>query len=515
MKTIISKSFLKRIALALSFLITTSVISQTITINPGVSYQSVTFGGDAKLTINRYAKGKTNSVSHKLFDEMKLKILRVPIFALQNINSPIYDDVIKVIKSVKAENRNVKIFASIANGDGYGTDYHGASKFPASWRGCCAYNVYSLNLTTYAAYLDRFMSKMKNAGITIDYLGPWNEDRADDSDHRKVFNQMKNLGSTKKVGLERWGLLTSISDVNDVEDRTDIIGSHFYDDIRISESNWDAKWSSLVSASADPVWYTEATRYKTNDNINNLVAGMDNIFPAIRGGAEAVIFYQACNRIVYANGGVPLIKYSGFKNIVNNAWGKVVNSYDNDSEIKVVTFGNNSRINVHILNTGTRNKSVAINLTNGYSAKGTVRRKIWTSSKTGATNSYNLNGNKKWNVTVNANSYSHLSIPLNKAVSRKISDNQLVSNDDFSTEFLGEFKVIPNPSNGNFQLNLPNDNNSEKITITLFSVDGRKMFSEVRNYENNISLNKNLPSGMYLVSASSGNTVYKDIIIIQ
>ena len=260
---------MKKSLLLLSLLLIANIaIAQKVTINPASSKQAVTFGGDAKLTISNYADGATNTVSNKLFSDMNLRILRVPIYALRGINHAIYDDVIKVIKSAQSANSNVKIFASIANGDGFGNDRHGASKFPGSWRGCCPANVYNLNLSQYAAYLDSFMTKMSNNGIKIDYLGPWNEDAADDSDHSKVFSQMNNLGSTKRVGLERFALQASINNVNDVEDRTDIIGSHFYDDgldhPGISENNWNSKWAELVSKSADPVWYTESTRYSTS-----------------------------------------------------------------------------------------------------------------------------------------------------------------------------------------------------------------------------------------------------------
>lgn len=498
----------------LLFLVAPSVTSQTITVNPGTSYQAVTFGGDAKLTIKNYADGNTSTVSDKLFDEMNLRILRVPIFALQPISDPIYDDVIEVINSVKAVNSNVKIFASIANGDGYGTDYHGEHKFPASWRGCCSYNVYSLNLTTYATYLDSFMTKMNNAGITIDYLGPWNEDSADDSDHRKVFDQMNNLGATKKVGLERWALSTSVADVDDVEDRTDIIGSHFYDDDTLGESNWNSTWASLVSASADPVWYTESTRYSTNDNIDRLIAGLNNIFPALRSGVEAVIFYQACNRIVYANGNTPPIKYSGFKNIVNNAWGKVINSYGNDNAIKVVSFGNNSTINIHILNTSNNNKTVAINLTNGYSVSGTVTRKIWDNSNTGTSNTYTLNGNTSWNVTCPANGYTHLNIPLNKSVASKTSNdkNVIIEEDIIITS--NELEIIPNPTKGNFKLNLPKITDIKEVRIKIFSLDGKEVFSEIKNYNTEILVNKNLTSGMYLLSVEAGKEIFNNKLVI-
>ncbi|GIZ09704.1 hypothetical protein FUMI01_24310 [Flavobacterium sp. UMI-01] len=481
--------------------------SDIITIQPEQQKQTVTFGGDAKLTIKDYAEGNTASVSNKLFGDMNLKVLRVPIFALQPISNGIYDNVITVINAVKAVNPNVKIFASIANGDGYGTDYHGAAKFPSGWRGCCSYNVYSLNLTTYAAYLDSFMDRMSAANITIDYLGPYNEDPGDDSDYLKISNQMTKLGNTKIFGLERWGLLTSIAEVDDLEDRTDFIGSHFYDDGTIPEADWDAKWGELVTASADPVWYTEATRYSTNDNIGNLIAGIDNIFPAIRGGAEGVIFYQVCKRFVYANGSAQPIKYSGFKNIVNNAEGKVIASNSTNGNIKVVVFGNESTLDVHIINKNATDNTVNLQLQNSYLGSGTVTQKIWTSSATGQSSTYSLSSEANWDIVVPANSYSHHKITLNKP---------LLGLKDASSKSNSVIKITPNPSsNGHFKLQLPEHTTEEKVVLKMFSLEGKEVFSEVKKYEQNLSIDTKLPSGLYLLSVTIAEKTYHTKVIVK
>ncbi|PWE01374.1 hypothetical protein [Marinilabilia rubra] len=386
----------------------------TAEVDPSTFHQEVTFGGDGKLTIKDWAEKDVSTTSQLLFGDMQLKVLRVPIFALQDISDPIYDNVITVIQAVQNVNPNVEIFASIANGDGYGNHYHGADKFPNQWIGCCPYNVYDLNLTAYASYLDSFMDRMSNVGINIDYLGPWNEDPADESDHRKVFDQMLNLGGTAKVGLERWGLQTSVNDVEDVMGQINVSGSHFYDDDAIAESSWESTWQQLVNKSSNPVWYTEATRYSTNDGIENLIAGMNNIFPAIRGGVENVTFYQVVKRFVWANGTALPIKYSGFKNLVNNASGKrVVPSNSSINDVKVIAFAKNKSLSLHFINLSTNNKTTRIELQSGYEAQGTVTRTIWTSSDTESSNSYNLGGNSAWNVTIPAESYVHINVPLN------------------------------------------------------------------------------------------------------
>ena len=85
--------------------------SQDASINlyPANLNQAVTFGGDGKLTIHDWANGNLNLVAQRLFVDMNLEIFRIPIFANQEINSPIYDDVIAVVKSVQQANPNVKI----------------------------------------------------------------------------------------------------------------------------------------------------------------------------------------------------------------------------------------------------------------------------------------------------------------------------------------------------------------------------------------------------------------------
>lgn len=496
----------KIVLLNITLLICMFSYAQTISIDPEHVNQSVTFGGDNKLTVKAWAEGNTDNVSMKLFQDMNLKILRVPIFALQSITDPIYDNVITVINSVKRYNPDVKIFASVANGDGYGEHYHGASKFPSGWTGCCADNVYRLNLTAYSAYLDSFMQRMTDAGITVDYLGPYNEDPGDDSDYLKIINQMTQLGNTEMVGVERWALQSSVDDVDDIEDRVSIVGSHFFDDETIPETNWESTWASLVTKSEDPVWYTESTRYSTGDNIGLLIAGMDNIFAPIRGGVEAVIFYQVCKRFVYANGSALPIKYSGFQNIVNNAEGKVITSTSNNSHIKVVTFGNNNTLDVHILNKNTTNNTVNLQLLNGFLGQGFVSTKTWTATQRGDASFDNVANASSWDITIPASSYTHLKIPLNKSI---LSTNEVVKKNQ-------AIKLSPNPTNGYFQIVLPNGIQRETVLIKIFSVEGREVLSETRSYDSRISVTKKLVPGVYIISIKTkNNTFYNGKLIVK
>jgi O-glycosyl hydrolase len=494
--------------LKILFFICVYSYSQTdiITINPEDVNQNVVFGGDNKLTVKSWAEGSTYNVSRLLYQDMNLKILRIPIFALQDISDPIYDNVISVVNSVKFYNPDVKIFASIANGDGYGADIHGAPKFPSGWTGCCPSNVYNLNITRYSAYLDSFMQRMTDAGITIDYLGPYNEDPGGNSDYSKITAQMTKLGDTKMIGLERWALEDAVDNVDDVENQVSIIGSHFYDDEKIPEADWDSTWASLVQKSEHPVWYTEATRYSIGDNIDLLIAGMDNIFAPIKGGAEAIIYYQVCKRFVYANGSTLPVKYSGFKNITNNSEGKVITSTSNNSNIKVVTFGNDNTLDVHIINKNTTDNVVNLQLLNNYLGNGVVNRKLWTASDTGIESTYTLTNNPNWNISVPANSYSHIKVTLNKPILNTTNMNYVSK----------EVKVFPNPSNGNFQLNLPASLNGEEVLLKIHSINGKEIFSKKSIYKPGFSLRKQLTSGVYIITmTTTDNIIYKGKIVVK
>ena len=71
------------------------------------------------------------------------------------------------------------------------------------------------------------------------------------------------------------------------------------------------------------------------------------------------------------------------------------------------------------------------------------------------------------------------------------------------------FKITPNPSEGIFQINMPID--VENGEISLFTLQGKKVFSEKRVFEQNTPVMynfKQLPSGLYLVNISNGDRTY-------
>lgn len=483
------KNSMKKLKLVIVFILSfiNILIAQdaTISVDPSVEKQQVIFGGDGKLTIKSWAEGSPEQISQKLFRDMKLEILRVPIFPLQPITNGIYDNVIHAIKIAQQINPELKIFASVANGDGYGVDYHGASKFPTNWVGCCPNNVYSLNLTAFASYLDSFMALMEENNIKIDYFGPFNEDAAGKSDYEKVFSQMKKLGNTTKIGMESWGLQTAINKVNDVENQLDIIGSHFYDDETLSD--WDGKWGELVQKTELPVWYTESTRYTTTDGIDKLIAGINNVLPAINGGADAVIFYQIVPRFVRANGNVSgQYKYTGFQNLVNTSYGKSVIPVSIQGEnIRATSFYGGDTAYVYITNSSSMDKTTRIQLENSFRVNGSVTRTIWTSEAIGVSNSFTLNGNIAWNITLPAMSYVFLKIPV---------VNSLITSNNWSIKST-EFCCIDSPFENQLTVTLNNETNFSTI---LLNAKGQIVKSTNQALVSTVNLpTQDLSSGVY------------------
>lgn len=390
-----------------------------ISFNASQLRQVVRFGADAKLSLLGYADGNTDQVSQRIFEEMDLTLFRVPIYSMRQADDPFYQNLVKVMKSAKAARPDIKFFASVANGDGdLNNNLHNADKFPPTMIGCCPNNVYGLNLTAYAKGIDQYLQMLEDNDLFIDYLGPFNEDPAGSEDYRRVFAQMEKLGNIKRVGLETWSLQAGIDRVESVQDQLDIVGSHIYDDDDIPKSQWESKWGELIKKSNIPVWHTEATRYRTNDNINNLVDGMANIIPAIRGGVEYVHFYQTTRRIVYYNGGVQPYKFSGFKSLVNSSTGKVVaSSSASDVDVMLITFVDAKSASVHIVNTSNTKKVAKLKIEGGFYSLDPVTEILWDEDNVEISSVKSLEERKspnEWNLNLPANSYMHIEIPLKR-----------------------------------------------------------------------------------------------------
>lgn len=85
----------------------------------------------------------------------------------------------------------------------------------------------------------------------------------------------------------------------------------------------------------------------------------------------------------------------------------------------------------------------------------------------------------------------------------------ILSNDDFT--LTDNFKILPNPSNGNFRIEY--DNTIGDINVEIFSTVGQKVF-EKQNINDNIITTNGLQSGVYLIKiAKDSKSIVKKIVI--
>ncbi|KGK00098.1 BACON domain-containing protein [Thalassotalea sp. ND16A] len=386
--------------------------SASISIFPSLVKQQVKFGADIKLTLKGVDEGNTGKIFDR-FIEIGMDMVRVPIYASRSLDDSFYERVYRVAD--QAEDKGLKIFASVANRDGGDGSpvLHGEDKFHTSLKCNCSDNIYDLSYEAYSGYLHSYIENMALNDARVDFVGPFNEDRALTSDYQQLWDKMEH-SSFSRVGAEFWGLERSISDTPSLRDQLDVIGSHFYDDIRIEPNDYDNKWGELTSAAnGKPVWFTESTRFNVSENeMINARTGIEHFIPAIRSGAERVVIYQAANRLVWYNGGKRAYRFSATKQFTSNATGNVVDSSSDDLAIKTVSFIDNDHLKINITNGDTSAKVTTINLQGDYSSLGSGEQALWTESVEGELTGISFDDVSCWTMTVPANSYLQLNVPV-------------------------------------------------------------------------------------------------------
>jgi hypothetical protein len=82
---------------------------------------------------------------------------------------------------------------------------------------------------------------------------------------------------------------------------------------------------------------------------------------------------------------------------------------------------------------------------------------------------------------------------------------------------VGNFSIYPNPNKGEFTVSL-NSSSSDKVTIIVYDIRGRKIydtkFENSSNFNQSINLNS-VQSGIYLVKVSNGDKQATKKIIVQ
>ncbi len=279
---------------------------------PPMDRDSPQWGADIKLTLKPLAESpQAAEVMTRFFADEGYRVLRLPIYAMRPVDDPIYDQVIAMAKLAREIQPDVILFASVANGDGDQNNWlHHRHKFPPEMLGGDG-DIYDLRLDVYARYLDAWIERLAAAGVALDWLGPFNEDNASARDYRRLREAMRadDTGELKVIGLETWALRHGVNTINRIAPEVDLLGSHFFDDREgkraIPRAKWQDMWLKLVRRAKDqPIWFTEATRYREHefDRIDETVAALERLLPALNAGVDGVIFYQTAPRIVnYAN----------------------------------------------------------------------------------------------------------------------------------------------------------------------------------------------------------------------
>ncbi len=76
------------------------------------------------------------------------------------------------------------------------------------------------------------------------------------------------------------------------------------------------------------------------------------------------------------------------------------------------------------------------------------------------------------------------------------------------------FRVYPNPSTGNFHLEILKENHQKPLIANIYNLQGQLVFTQALAPSNR-DMNLNLPAGMYLLKVVSDNATYAKVITIQ
>lgn len=352
----------------------------TIAVDPGDMHQSVAFGADIKLTLSRVAAGDPEAVLDR-FEQLGFDMVRLPFYPVRSLEpyDPFYDQVWDIADRV--EDRGFLVFGSVANGDGDQRNWlHRGEKFGDFLKCNCPGNLYQLNHRAYAKYLDQYLAYMRDNDAQVHILGPFNEDRGRPRDYQRLLSQMQETNFIL-IGNEGWHLRNAITHAPDVNAFMDVVGAHFYDDKLIPDAQEASVWADMVAAGeGKPVWFTESTRFyhPSGKRHLELVLGLNNIIPAIRGGVERVIVYQVAPRLVGYDGRKVPFRYSGMKHFIAGAKGVRVSSTSSEpGDVRTVSFRDGDVLHAHITNDQDTPRQVTLSLGHSFGAAGEALVATW------------------------------------------------------------------------------------------------------------------------------------------
>lgn len=385
--------------------------AQTITVDPTDTRQTVGFGADVTSAMHVIERGNPEAVFDQ-FEALGLSVVRLPIVARAQIRPPAEPHQRVFRMAALAVERDMAIFASLATNAGNGKNFfQGVNKFgPIMKRQPRDGNVYRLNLTGYARFLDRFLLAMYDNGTPVSVLGPFRLDDATHGEYQRLFSQMK-VTEFVALGNEQRNLSDAVRANRSVVDSVDVIGTHFHDDGDIRDTRQERVWRDLVEGSKQkPVWFTESARFAAGQGPHQkLVSGLNHFIPALRGGATMVILDRTAPRIVRPNGTpVPHI-FSGLAGFIEGTGGVVIGSDVSNARVRSVSFLDGDLLNVHVTNAGGAPREVTIALEEGFKSVAEGLVVVWAQGQTGSESMIDIAGADEWTVDVPPGGYVRVS----------------------------------------------------------------------------------------------------------
>ncbi len=373
-------------------------VAVTLTVGQPLSPRPVVWGADAKLSAKPWAESPhAADITRRVFVEGGFDVFRVPIYAMRSADDPIYAGIAGLARDAKHLNPALKIFASVANGDGDRRNWlHGKEKFPESMLG--GRGVYTLRHEIYAAAVDDYLRMMQAKEAPVDWLGIFNEDPARADDYRRIYRELKAAKGITRVGVETWALRAGVRTTPALAPLSDIIGSHFYDDTEsdapIPRAEWKKSWRALVNAAdGKPVWFTEATDFRgfEYDSITDLLDGLARLFPALNAGIDGVVIYQVVPRLVNYRNAIAETKWSGFQALIQSTRRgvRLATSHNGPVEFDalVCTLPERGSLDLHLLNSTTQELTVTLA---GLRVAASASARIWSAQSDGDTRELSL-----------------------------------------------------------------------------------------------------------------------------
>lgn len=396
--------------------------------------QQVKFGSSIVGVVDQmYSTGHGIKLVTHMVNNMRIDLLRIPVYATVPLTDPVYDKIKEV--AVYAKEQGMSIMAVVSQKTGawseINTSLEGADKYSAIAKcgDTCPDTIYNLDLNDYATYLDTLLTDLETAGAKVDYIAPFTQDAVTAADYQALWAAMSSDddGTLKRVGPES-GYITDADEVyTSLAAELDVAAANFDDEDTLTSREQRAEWDEMYTAAANdsaPLWFTESSKWiDGGSNANDkLVTGIGSLMAAINAGAERIIFERHAAIFAWFNGGNTDAKYHAMNHFSLGTAGNVVKSEVYSQDMRGVSFREGDTLYVMFTNGGAEPLHVAVRLQDGQT---TTVTDVTATDDVFMVQTYGTGGNAKTpdnitvnddkniiQATVNANNYVRFTIPL-------------------------------------------------------------------------------------------------------